>query len=66
MDDAIQAWAEEGHNFLRLPEFNEAWGPLQQPWYSALRGEITVPEGLRESARILQEIIDRRPEDQRE
>ena len=64
--DAIEAWAEEGHNFLRLPEFNEAWGPLQQPWYSALRGEITVPEGLRESAQILQEIIDRRPDEHRE
>jgi len=62
----VDAWAKEGRPFPRVLEFDEAFPASNEPWQKALRGEITVAEGLRESAAKLNEIISRRPKEWRE
>ena len=66
VEQVVNGWAAGGRPFPRVLEFSEAFGPSNEPWYQALRGEITVPEGLRQSADILNEVLDRRPEEYRE
>lgn len=66
VEQVVAGWAAGGRPFPRVLEFSEAYGPSNEPWYAAIRGEITVPEALRTSADILNEIIDRRPQEYRE
>lgn len=66
VEQVVNGWAAGGRPFPRVLEFSEAFGPSNEPWYQALKGEITVAEGLRQSADILNEIISRRPEEYRE
>lgn len=66
VEQVVNGWAAGGRPFPRVLEFSEAFGPSNAPWYQALRGEITVAEGLRQSADILNEVLDRRPEEYRE